>query len=56
MVTASRRAEHSVSSTAWSTPVDYRPLKPDFAVTGSLTVVSETAPGGPPTCNGRRSS
>ncbi len=31
-----------------STPFDYRPLKPDFAITGSLTVVPETAPGAPP--------
>ena len=31
-----------------STPFDYRPLKPDFAITGSLTVVPETDPGAPP--------
>lgn len=31
-----------------STPFDYRPLKPDFAITGSLTVVPETTPGAPP--------
>lgn len=31
-----------------STPFDYRPLKPDFAITGSLTVVPETAAGAPP--------
>ncbi len=31
-----------------STPFDYRPLKPEFAITGSLTVAPETEPGAPP--------
>ena len=31
-----------------STPFDYRPLKPDFAITGSVTVAPETEAGAPP--------
>ena len=31
-----------------STPFDYRPLKPDFAITGSLTIEPDTAAGAPP--------
>jgi hypothetical protein len=31
-----------------STPFDYRPLKPEFAITGSVTIVPETEAGAPP--------